>query len=354
MKSSGRTLLVFLIPVFISACGPVPLQRLGGYQCIPCTDQAKPANNSPTAVTLAGSDWLYQLQGAEPTDIETTNFDIAVIDYSRDGEEAGRYSAGEMTTLKNGSTTRQVLAYLSIGEAEEYRFYFESGWVSFIERQPDSSAPCWLARTNPDWEGNYKVQYWSEDWQQIVLAYLDKIIGDGFDGVYLDIIDAFEYWSDRKNGEGYYISEREAAVRMINFVKRIAYHAREIRGKTDFLVIPQNGERLLIYDSGIDYLAEDDYLNTISGIGVEDLYYDGTTPVSPSVTAERQNLINDIRNAGKKVLVVDYVDRGSRPVTSASLATVFRTIAKADGYLPYAAREDRELDEINWFNGQPP
>ena len=141
---------------------------------------------------------------------------------------------------------------------------FEPSWVSFIEKQPDSSAPCWLARTNPDWEGNYKVQYWSEDWQQIVLAYLDRIIADGFDGVYLDIIDAFEYWSDRNNGEGYYISEREAAGRMINFVKRLAYHARFIRGKTDFL------------------------------------------------------------------------DK-----------------ATADGYLPYAARTDRELDEINSFPGQP-
>jgi len=352
MKSSRNALWIFLTLIVVSACGPVPLQRLGGYQCIPCTDLADQADNSPTAVTLAGTDWLYQLQEADPTEIEATDFDIAVIDYSKDGEEAGRYSAGEIAILKSGSTfTRQVVAYLSIGEAEDYRYYFEPSWVSFIEKQPDSSAPCWLARTNPDWEGNYKVQYWSEDWQQIVLAYLDRIIDDGFDGVYLDIIDAFEYWSDRNNGEGYYISEREAAVRMINFVKRLAYHARFIRGKTDFLVIPQNGERLLSYDSGIDYLGADDYLNTISGIGVEDLYYDETTSVSPSITAAREVLINEVQDAGKKVLVVDYVDQGSRPV--GSTVTDFLDKAATDGYLPYAARTDRELDEINSFPGQP-
>ncbi|MCD6345902.1 MAG: hypothetical protein J7L96_00635 [Bacteroidales bacterium] len=35
-------------------------------------------------------------------------------------------------------------------------------------------------------------------WKKILLeqedSYLDKIMAAGFDGVYLDIIDAFEYW----------------------------------------------------------------------------------------------------------------------------------------------------------------
>ncbi len=59
--------------------------------------------------------------------------------------------------------------------------------MSLIAGQPTSAAPCWLGRTNPDWEGNHKVQYWSEDWQRIVIDYLDRIIADGFDGIYLDI-----------------------------------------------------------------------------------------------------------------------------------------------------------------------
>jgi cysteinyl-tRNA synthetase len=257
-----------------------------------------------------------------------------------------------MAALKQGSGfTRQVLSYLSIGEAEEYRYYFEPAWVSGRARRSDDSTPCWLGRRNPDWEGNYKVQYWSEQWQRIVLGYLDRIIDDGFDGVYLDIIDAFEYWSDPGNGEGVHLAEQEAAVRMINFVKRIACHARILRGKTDFLIIPQNGERLFLYDSGIDYLGRGDYLETISGMGVEDLYYDETSPVEPSITAERKRLLEPVRAAGKKVLVVDYVDEGFRPV--AAMVSDFRHRAGADGYLPYAASKDRELDHINSFPGQP-
>ena len=51
------------------------------------------------------------------------------------------------------------------------------------------------------------------------------------------------------------------------------------------------------------------------------------------------------------MLVVDYVDDGSRPVDD--VVTQFRDSAQVDGYLPYAARTDRELDEINTFTGQP-
>ena len=40
--------------------------------------------------------------------------------------------------------------------------------------------------------------YWNEDWQKIIYknndSYLNKILEANFDGVYLDIIDGFEYF----------------------------------------------------------------------------------------------------------------------------------------------------------------
>jgi cysteinyl-tRNA synthetase len=344
-------LLASGLAAVLSGCGPVPLQRLGGYVCVPCTDLAAPAADAFSVATLAGTKWLYQLQGAAPGQIAATGFDIVVMDYSCDGSEEGRYSAAEMADIRSAGTARQVLAYLSIGEAEDYRWYFDTGWVYPFGGQPNGSAPSWLARTNPDWDGNYKVQYWSDAWQRTILDYLDRIIDDGFDGVYLDIIDAFEYWSDSGNGEGYFISEAEAAVRMVNFVKRIAWHARTARGKSDFLIIPQNGERILDYDTGLQYLGAGDYLASISGIGVEDLYYMETSPIPAEETAGRKTYLNTILGAGKQVLAVDYVDDGSRPVPE--VVTQFQTSALGDGYLPYAARTDRELDEINTLPGQP-
>ncbi len=47
---------------------------------------------------------------------------------------------------------------------------------------------------------NYKVRYWEDGWQDIIFgndnSYLKKILDAGFDGVYLDIIDGFEYFED--------------------------------------------------------------------------------------------------------------------------------------------------------------
>ena len=93
-------------------------------------------------------------------------------------------------------------------------------------------------------------------------------------------------------------------------------------------------------------------LDTISAIGIEDLYYDGTAAIPAAVTAERNKLLSGVKSAGKPVLVVDYVDRGIRPEPEAIVGD-FLTKANADGYIPYAARADRELDEINVFAGQP-
>ena len=83
-----------------------------------------------------------------------------------------------------------MISYISIGEAEDYRYYWKNEWIS--------NPPVWLAGENPDWEGNYKVRYWQKEWQNIIYgsesSYIYKIIITGFDGAYLDIIDAFEYF----------------------------------------------------------------------------------------------------------------------------------------------------------------
>jgi cysteinyl-tRNA synthetase len=91
----------------------------------------------------------------------------------------------------------KVVAYLSIGEAERYRYYWQRAWDANRDGRPDAAAPSWLGHENPDWPGNYKVKYWDPAWQKIVFEYVDKIAAQGFDGVYLDIIDAYEYYEQR-------------------------------------------------------------------------------------------------------------------------------------------------------------
>ena len=159
-----------------------------------CTDiQEEPASDvepDPVAEPLIISSWGYQLQGADPDEVGVSGFDLVVFDYSRTGEEDGVYSAEELTGIKGDDVI--PVAYISIGEAEEYRFYWENNW----KRDP----PEWLGKENSEWEGNYKVKYWLDSWKTIIYgnseAYLDKLLEAGFDGAYLDIIDGYEYFED--------------------------------------------------------------------------------------------------------------------------------------------------------------
>lgn len=132
----------------------------------------------------------YATKEAFIEDLGETDYDVIVMDlFFNDGQA---YTPSEIASLKTkaGGGTRLVIAYMSIGEAEEYRYYWQSSW--------DSNPPAWLSAENPDWEGNYKVRYWISDWQNVIYgnddSYTKQIMDAGFDGVYLDIIDAFEYF----------------------------------------------------------------------------------------------------------------------------------------------------------------
>lgn len=126
--------------------------------------------------------------------LAATDYDIIIIDlYYKD--EA--LSAADIARLRNKRRggRRLLVAYMSIGEAEDYRYYWKDSWTK--------SPPSWLGPENPDWKGNYKVRYWDPAWQALLFgsssSYLDRIVGAGFDGVYLDIVDAFEFWENKKN-----------------------------------------------------------------------------------------------------------------------------------------------------------
>lgn len=117
-----------------------------------------------------------------------TNYDVFIIDLFHFGKILHKSDLNKLKTKQNGKR-RLVICYMSIGEAEDYRYY----WNKICTCKPD-----WLKAENPAWKGNYIVEYWNKDWQKIITgnsnSYLYKIISTGFDGVYLDIIDAFEYF----------------------------------------------------------------------------------------------------------------------------------------------------------------
>jgi cysteinyl-tRNA synthetase, unknown class len=122
--------------------------------------------------------------------IAATNYDLVIMDLFLTEEISFNSTDIDLLKTKANGGRRLVICYMSIGEAEDYRYYWQSSW--------NTSPPSWIDRENPNWEGNYKVEYWDTGWQSLIFgnddSYTKKILDAGFDGAYLDIIDAFEYY----------------------------------------------------------------------------------------------------------------------------------------------------------------
>ena len=112
--------------------------------------------------------------------------DWIVLDAAFSGDT--HWERAELDAIRSGHAGRKVIAYISIGEAEDYRPYWRKEWGS--KGRLTAAAPAWLGAENPEWKGNYRVKYWNAEWQRLMLAAVDDAMARGFDGVYLDIVDA--------------------------------------------------------------------------------------------------------------------------------------------------------------------
>jgi len=112
---------------------------------------------TPARLLAAAKSWGYQLHKFDPDTLADSPYDMLVIDYSRDGKPAPALTPEEVDKIrvKPDGERRIVLAYLSIGVAQTYRYYWKWywGWVFGV------LSPRWLGSENPEWRGNYGVRY---------------------------------------------------------------------------------------------------------------------------------------------------------------------------------------------------
>ena len=221
------------------------------------------------------------------------------------------WERNDLDKLREGRAGRKILAYISIGEAEDYRGYWRKEWGG--NGKLTSVAPKWLGTENPDWKGNYRVKYWHPEWQKLMLDAVDEVMAHGFDGVYLDIVDGFQtfeqdgsrYIDDRLNPETEQTYRRD----MVEWVKAIAARVRS--NNPEALVVPQNGSQLL---------AQADFVTAINAIGLEDLFTEGDKLQSKSHTTEVLGYLKSMTAEQKPVLLIEYPKSSKRQALAKKLA----------------------------------
>jgi cysteinyl-tRNA synthetase, unknown class len=272
--------------------------------------------------------WGYQLQKVEMKSVAASPFDLMVVDYSRDGSDEQAFTPGDIARMKTnpGGGRRHVLAYMSIGEAESYRYYWKRDWAT--------EKPVWMLGENPDWKQNYTVCFWDAGWQDTFCghpqAYLDKIIAAGFDGVYLDKCDVFEdlQQSHKKIAK----TRPDLEGDMVAFISRLSHYAKT--KNPAFTLIMQNAEVLLEHET---------LRNVIDGVAKENLLYGLSGPEKPNPRDEiafSTRALDLARRSGLTVFAVEYLN------DAAKIRDVTERL-DALGYISTISPKNADLAKLN-------
>jgi cysteinyl-tRNA synthetase len=273
------------------------------YYSIDCEAYSVNSNNPIKDIEF----FAYQIQDISDDDrlqeIIDSKYDLVVIEPTRtdvtgdsDFDTKGAVAAIKASKAHNGVDGKMVIAYIDIGEVEDWRWYWSWSKIEWEAGNPKPADwPDYIVKPDPDgWTGNYPVAYWDEDWKDIVIygenttnpygeyvSVLDEVLLDGFDGVYLDWVEGYEDVDidALAKSEGL-----NAANEMMLFIQEIQEYGKS--RNPDFIVIQQNAAELISKAPGI--------VNYIDGITQEAIWYDGFGGFDDWDDDEGYDVLNDL------------------------------------------------------------
>jgi cysteinyl-tRNA synthetase len=259
--------VVLAVPLLLAAC-------TGGAGIESVTATPSDAGSVGPPAAEAPANWIYQLSGYEDDRLDAlaaAPHEAAVIDLARDGGD-GYFGADEIAALRDSG--KAVYAYFSMGSIETYRPEYDA-----------VAATDMVLNQWGDWPDEYFVAYWDPRWWDLVMRpRLDQAAAAGFDGVYLDVPNAYE--------------EIDLALVPGETRESLAQQTVDAYVSDDLAVLPQNSPELREYPG---------YLDAVDGIGIEELFFlAADEPCAEEWCAENLAHTRAIRDAGKLVLAVDY------------------------------------------------
>jgi len=306
--------------------------------------------------------WGYQIQaisheGAVDA-LAQSAYDMLVIeptrtDFSSDDREFDTPALVQRlksTMASDGVHRKLVIAYIDIGEAEDWRWYWtwSKDWPLDMPLPPDDW-PDWIVTRDPDgFEGNYPVAYWDAEWQNIIIAgeglssapignyvsTIDEALRSGFDGIYLDWVEAYEdeEVAVRATADGI-----DPADAMIAFIGRMRDYARACN--PNFLIIQQNAVSL------ID--GHPELLEVIDAVSQEPIWFDGDA----TDDWEDSNGYDNRRDLDDADFFLDFLDQfqeANMPIFNVEYALgdaeEAYQLSLNRGYVPYVSR--RSLSQL--------
>lgn len=267
--------LAALLCVALSACVDIELEEEQAPSSeTQSTDDAngqEPATASARSKLKNIDTWMYQIQALNDEvrleALAETEYPLLVLEPGFNFSEYPYDAQHIVDTLRTTLSGKQriLLAYVDIGQAEDYRDYWQDTWVAPTDST--TGHPAFLLAPDPDnWSGNYQVAYWEQEWKDLWLAsegIISKIAAFGFDGIYMDWVEAYDDVSVQTRGIE---DDVNVEIEMIKFIEELGAKGRS--SNSEFLVVAQNAPYL------IDEYPER-YAAAIDALAVEDTWFHG-------------------------------------------------------------------------------
>jgi cysteinyl-tRNA synthetase len=258
--------------LILFTCFFLVLSGCGGSSSSSSGSTQDPAGNAKARLNgVEVSSWMYQIQDLDDNamidELAATDYDMLVVEPGNNFNDFSYNTDYLVSTLKrkNNGDARILLAYIDIGEAEDYRSYWQQDWIAPTENT--SGTPEFLVTIDPDgWTGNYPVAYWQQGWKDIwlgsgsIIAILSEA---GFDGVYLDWVEAYDDVKVREFAAQEGVNPEDE---MLQFIDEIGAAGRVFN--SNFIVIVQNAPYLVDHDPTR-------YAAIVDAVAMEDTWFYG-------------------------------------------------------------------------------
>jgi len=332
---------VHLAPLLLLLVGAIAL----GACAAPAPPRWRRPGEGPVPEMGEITAWAIQLQGLRrlgaPDRLSRADVDLVVIDRVNTVKGAENFALGAVVKQVHASPGKSrerklCLAYVNIGQAENYRTYWREGWTPPKDGAPGD--PAFILGEDPEgWRGNFPVAYWDPRWRKVIFgaakSLVDGALREGFDGVVLDWVMGFA-------NEDVVAAAKSArvdpAAAMADLIRDLAAYARKHR--PGFLVFPLNAGGLLE--------AVPDLVPVLSGVLQEDVSFAGgassdwddpgnadlAIPATGDWSTETHvRRLTGLRARGLTILTIDYAaEKTNRRAAEA--------LARRYGFVPFVSR----------------
>ncbi len=302
--------------------------------------QQQVVNNAFAQLGVKSFGLLYQGTQYTAAELAKMTHDLLIINPGKSSntnvvKSEVLWTAAELASIKNTGEAKVLIGYLNTSKINTFSGSWNTSWVD-ANGNPKSDA-SWLGTKDPNFTNTYLVDYKSAEWKTVLYARMDKMIKDGFNGIFLD--DVLEYYTRNANDKSKIYAAAEA---MRDLVVDLRAHAdqtlKTLNKDPDKFLFIVNGAPYLISDGnkeGLDPLTQAD-LNYFKAIDA----FVGENYFSRNLDYAWEKAQAEFGFRGITLLSLD-----TDQVTDQQRIDIMK-LAISEGFLPFAT-ENSSYDTLN-------